>query len=123
MMQIIAEFITKLNLKDRSHKFLDKWLFGYGVRYQNPLLLGIFIIFLFSIPFWFQEAGGLEKIRVLCLDQAKDSYIEALRLSSLSFISSPQGRNFYNLFGIIERTFGVIITSAFTVTLAKKILR
>jgi hypothetical protein len=82
MMQIIAKFIIKQNLKNKFRQLLDEWLFGYGVRYQNPMIVGLFVILLFSIPFWFQEAGGLEKIRFLCMDQAKDSFIEALRLGS-----------------------------------------
>lgn len=123
MMQMSANFITKLNLKNRFHKFIEKWLFGYGIDYLNPIKLGFFIVLAFSVPYCLQEAGGFEKLRFLCIDQFMDAFFEALRLSAFSFLSSPQGNGLYSWCGIIEKILGVIISSAFTVTLAKKILR
>jgi hypothetical protein len=104
--------------------FFEKYLFGYGVLPQNPLLLGIVIIIVFAIyPFLFQEVGSIERSRHLCASQAAFAISEAFRLSFISFLGTPQGDGAYIWFGILERICGLIISSSFLVVLAKKILR
>lgn len=109
--------------KNKFESFFDKWLFGYGVRYRNPLFLGLAVIFIFSIIFYVQVVGDFHKLCSLCPIQAVLAFSEALRLSFLSFLATPQGLGGYIWWGILERIFGLIISSAFVVTLAKKVLR
>lgn len=100
--------------------FLEEYLFGYGVLPQKPLVLGILVVVIFVIPFWFQEVGCM---RHLCIIQALSAVLKALSLSFISFLATPQGDGGYILFGIMERIAGLIISSSFLVVLAKKILR
>lgn len=100
--------------------FLEKHLFGYGVLPGNPLKLGIAVVVIFVIPFWFQEVNCM---RHLCVTQAFFAILKALSLSFISFLATPQGYGEYIWFGIMERIAGLIISSSFLVVLAKKILR
>jgi len=100
--------------------FLEEHLFGYGVLPENPLKLGIIIIGIFIIPFWFQEIEGNQN---LCAMQALSTILKAISLSFISFLATPQGDGGYILFGIMERIAGLVISSSFLVVLAKKILR
>jgi hypothetical protein len=100
--------------------FLEKHLFGYGVLPENPIKLGIAVVIISVIPFWFQEVGS---VRHLCVFQALFAVLTAIRLSFISFLATPQGDGGFILFGILERIAGLIISSSFIVVLAKKILR
>jgi hypothetical protein len=122
-MQINAIFIIDACEKgfvEMLRDFLEEYLFGYGVLPQNPLILGLVVVVIFAVPFWFQEVGCM---RHLCVVQALFAVLKAFEFSFISFLATPQGDGGYILFGIMERIAGLVISSSFLVVLAKKILR
>jgi len=109
----------KKNIKDKKGQiidFFDYALFGYGVKWQNPLYIGLIIMILFSLLFLIFD----NHFRINNYEALTNATINSVA----SFISSPISDNKYIIIiSYAERFLGYIIMSCFLITLAKKRLR
>ncbi len=96
-------------------KILDYiiWVaYGYGVRPQNPLMLGVILVLLSAFIFW--------------LGSQRQSMTDSLYLSVIVFISSPeidQLTGLCKLWGLFERLMGWLLMALFLVTLGRVTIR
>ena len=106
------------NLKGRSliMDCLDYALFGYGIKWGNPLCLCLFTIATFLFIFFIED----NNFRINNLQALENATLNSVS----SFLSSPYLDNHsIIIFSYAERFFGYIFMSCFLVTLAKKRLR
>lgn len=92
--------------------WLAKWPYGYGVRPEYPLGIGLIVIFIFFIVFLIHF--GFDK-----------PYL-ALNSSTTIFISNPETDSLTGIYwiaGVLERIIGWMLMTSFLVVLAKKTIK